>query len=168
MNRNPLVFVHQHKQDPTKHCLQWHIWFVNAARSKEQSQHICGLQEPTTNHVWALFLILFAVSLLENLSVKQLLYFFQRLLFTITMLLELGVCPKSAFTPRYELGYHRPESLGPFLANYVERRFGEGPTKRRASFAIRREEVPDLNACRPGNPFCVNLVYGLPLCFSHR
>ncbi|CAK8989780.1 unnamed protein product [Durusdinium trenchii] len=47
----------------------------------------------------------------------------------------------------YELGYHRPESLGPFLANYVERRFGEGPTKRRASFAIRREEVPDLNAC---------------------
>lgn len=40
-------------------------------------------------------------------------------------------CP-SAWFPRYELGYHRPEELGPFLANYVERRFGETSTKRRA------------------------------------
>eukprot|EP00438_Fugacium_kawagutii_P010537 Skav214534 [mRNA] locus=scaffold410:425821:445329:+ [translate_table: standard] len=37
----------------------------------------------------------------------------------------------------YELGYHRPEAdrmlveLGPFLANYVERRFGETTTHRR-------------------------------------
>ncbi|CAK8989750.1 Hypothetical protein (Fragment) [Durusdinium trenchii] len=36
----------------------------------------------------------------------------------------------------YELGYHRPESLGPFLANYVERRFGEGPTKRRTTSSM--------------------------------
>lgn len=36
----------------------------------------------------------------------------------------------------YELGYHRPEELGPFLANYVERRFGETNTKRRAGSSM--------------------------------
>ncbi|CAL1128931.1 unnamed protein product, partial [Cladocopium goreaui] len=36
----------------------------------------------------------------------------------------------------YELGYHRPEELGPFLANYVERRFGETNIKRRAGSSI--------------------------------
>ena len=36
----------------------------------------------------------------------------------------------TSFFPRYELGYHRPEELGPFLASYVERRFGETTTRR--------------------------------------
>ena len=43
-----------------------------------------------------------------------------------------GSQPVHLIAPRYELGYHRPEELGPFLANYVERRFGETSTKRRA------------------------------------
>ena len=43
-----------------------------------------------------------------------------------------GSQPVHLIAPRYELGYHRPEELGPFLANYVERRFGETSQKRRA------------------------------------
>lgn len=33
---------------------------------------------------------------------------------------------------RYELGYHRPEELGPFLQGYVERKFGEAKRRRAA------------------------------------